>query len=85
MTGGRPAVLVLVGKPDVTTPKMEADVHREVFAVAVDHVAVLSLCAVLGVRTEELSEQVGTLEGMLLYNELPSVSVGDLHSVCSDS
>jgi hypothetical protein len=58
---------------------VETDVHREVLAVAVHHIAVLSLGAVLGVRTEELGEQVGTLERVLFHYPFTGIFVGNLH------
>jgi hypothetical protein len=78
------AVLVLVLEPQVFTVNVDADKQGEVRTIAINHVAILALCLVLGIHAEQLPSEVRTLKGVALDDIFSGVSVGDLHSVSSD-
>ena len=75
-------VLVLVLEPDA----IGMDEQRPVIPEAVNRIpSFRPIGSILVVDSVELGKDVAPLEGMLLLDIPPSVSVGDLHSVCSDS
>lgn len=76
------AELVLVLEPDA----IGMDEQRPVIPEAVNRIPCpRPIGSILVVDSVELGKDVVPLEGMLLFDIPPSVSVGNLHSVCSDS